>query len=581
MESKTTVRRLFYGEDIHFSIPSYQRAYSWEVDKDRKQVRQFLTDLKEQNPEKTYFFGHFLFEKEQQTDEHYYVIDGQQRLTTIIIFMSCAIRELKKRIAIAPICDSDGYEIKFDKDEECYIRCGREYKLSTVDYDNQFFIRCILLNKENTQANSLSAKRMLSAKSFFEKELEQTSTEAILSWKRIIDQAAITTFQLEGEDAKMQATQIFAFQNDRGKDLTNLEKLKAFLMHKLYVVSNSRIPDREISDIENIFSDIYRFTENLDPSFMNEDTVLNHHLTAFIGKEGTAIQRVNAVLSACSTDERQEWIFDFANALKASYVHAVDIQKLSDIEGPVADVIILNKNNSMPILLKLFFHHPNNISLIQDLAGILEKILFKLEFSNAYYRTDWAPSIAYNYRGDSDQLKQLLTEKCEYGFQSWWTFSASCLAYFQDTTNHYKSTVKYVLWKYENYLRKISPVRARNVTPLEYKNKYERKRTENTLDHITPQNPNFREYSEDFKYKWLNNIGNLSLMVWGNNSGKKDNNPLDYIHLYDDEYYSNKEIRNTLIELKAKDGDSALWDEEQIKDRRDRIVSFIRQNWKI
>lgn len=64
MESQTTVRELFHVEGIRFSIPSYQRAYSWEVDKDRKQVRQFLADLKEQNPNKKYFFGHFLFEKE-------------------------------------------------------------------------------------------------------------------------------------------------------------------------------------------------------------------------------------------------------------------------------------------------------------------------------------------------------------------------------------------------------------------------------------------------------------------------------------------------------------------------------------
>ena len=578
MESKTTVRRLFYGEDIHFSIPSYQRAYSWEVDKDRKQVRQFLTDLKEQNPEKKYFFGHFLFEKEQQTDEHYYVIDGQQRLTTIIIFMSCAIRELKKRTAVAPILDSFGNEIKIDKDEECYIRCGREYKLSTVDYDNQFFIRSILLNKENTQANSLSAKRMLAAKAFFEKELEQASTDAILSWKKIIDQAVITTFPLEGADAKMQATQIFAFQNDRGKDLTNLEKLKAFLMHKLYVVSDSAIPDYQIRDIERIFSKIYEYTESIHS--LNEDSVLNHHLSAFIGKDGTAIERVNSALSEYPADKREDWIFDFVNALKDSYKNTVRIEKLSDIDCSVADVMILDKNSSFPLLLKLFFYHSDEEEVIQEMAGFMEIILFKLEFTNAEYRTNSLPSIAFNYMGDIAHLRQILNDKSKNGFQWWWDFDGNCLAYFKGNY-HYKNTVKYVLWKYENYLRQHSPARARNVTPLEYKNKYERKSKENTLDHITPQSPNFRDYSEDFKICWLNNIGNLALMLWGDNAEKKNNNPLDNIQLYDGEYYSNKEIRDTLIRLKNRDGDSAMWDEEQIKDRRDRIVSFIRQNWKI
>ena len=577
MESQTTVRELFHVEGIRFSIPSYQRAYSWEVDKDRKQVRQFLTDLKEQNPNKRYFFGHFLFEKDGSSSKHYYVIDGQQRLTTIIIFMACAIRELQKRDAVSPIIDSYGDRIKFERDIECYIKYDRNYKFATVDYDNQFLIRNIFEDKENTHADSSSSQRMLAARLYFEKELAEATTESILSWKHIVDDAVITTFPLEGPDAKMQATQIFAFQNDRGKDLTNLEKLKAFLMHKLYVVSDSSIPESQIRDVEGIFSDIYRYTENIS---MNEDTVLNHHLTAFIGNSGTAIERVNSSLSAVPQEQREEWIFDFVNALKDSYKHVVRIEDLSDIDCPVADVLILDQYNSMPLLLKLFHFHAEDESVIQDMASIMEKILFKLEFTNADYRTNSLPSIAHNYHGNIAQLESILSEKCNAGFQWWWDFNGSCLAYFNGAY-HYKNTIKYVLWKYENYLRANSPARARSVDPRDYKNKYQSKNKENTLDHITPQNPNFIEYSQEFKDEWLNNIGNLALMLWGDNSEKRNNNPLDNIHLFDGEYYSNKEIRDTLTALKAKDGDTALWGEEQIRNRRDKILTFIREHWGI
>ena len=577
MESKTTVRELFHVEGIRFSIPSYQRAYSWEVDKDRKQVRQFLTDLKEQNPNKKYFFGHFLFEKDESSSKHYYVIDGQQRLTTIIIFMSCAIRELQKRDAVSPIVDSYGDRIKFERDIECYIKYDRNYKFSTVDYDNQFLIRNIFENKENTHADSASSERMLAARGYFEKELAEASTEEILAWKKIIDEAVITTFPLDGPDAKMQATQIFAFQNDRGKDLTNLEKLKAYLMHKLYVVSDSTIPEDQIRAVEGIFSEIYRFTENIS---MNEDTVLNHHLTAFIGKDGTPIERVNSSLAAVPLDDKEEWIFDFVNALKDSYKNVVRIEYLSNIDCPIADVMILDQYDSMPLMLKLFHYHAEDESAIQGIAAIVEKILFKLEFTNADYRTNHLPYIARNYQGDLKQLETILNEKCVTGFQWWWDFNGSCLAYFNGTY-HYKSTIKYVLWKYENYLRQNSPARARNLTPREYKNLDNKKNKENTLDHITPQNPNFIEYTQEFKDTWLNNIGNLALMLWGDNSEKRNNNPTENIHLYDGEYYSNKEIRDTLTHLRAESGDAALWGEEQIKNRRDKILAFVRQHWEI
>lgn len=578
MESQTTVRELFHVEGIRFSIPSYQRAYSWEVDKDRKQVRQFLADLKEQNPNKKYFFGHFLFEKDGSSNKHYYVIDGQQRLTTIIIFMSCAIRELQKRDAVSPIVDSYGDRIKFERDIECYIKYDRNYKFATVDYDNQFLIRNIFENKENTHADSASSKRMLAAREFFEKELAEAGTEEILAWKKIVDEAVITTFPLDGPDAKMQATQIFAFQNDRGKDLTNLEKLKAYLMHKLYVVSDSSIPEDQIRAVEDIFSEIYRFTENIS---INEDTVLNHHLTAFIGKEGTPIERVNSSLATISPEDKEEWIFDFVNALKDSYKNVIRIEYLSNIDCPIADVMILDQYDSMPLMLKLFHYHAEDESAIQSIAAIVEKILFKLEFTNAYYRTNHLPSIARNYLGDLEQLESILNEKCVTGFQWWWDFNGSCLAYFNGTYNHYKSTIKYVLWKYENHLRQNSPARARNLTPREYKNLDNKKNLENTLDHITPQNPNFIEYTQEFKDTWLNNIGNLALMLWGDNSEKRNNNPIENIHLYDGEYYSNKEIRDTLTHLKAECGDAAIWGEEQIKNRRDKILSFIRLHWNL
>ena len=48
MQPKTIVKKLFDESDIQFAVPAYQRAYSWEVDSDKKQVKQFYKDLIEQ-----------------------------------------------------------------------------------------------------------------------------------------------------------------------------------------------------------------------------------------------------------------------------------------------------------------------------------------------------------------------------------------------------------------------------------------------------------------------------------------------------------------------------------------------------
>src|SRR5690606_37889460 len=70
-------------------IPAYQRAYSWGS----KQCSQFLEDLLEQKG-KRYYLGQFLFEKDGGT---LFIIDGQQRLTTTILFLSAIARIQEKQ----------------------------------------------------------------------------------------------------------------------------------------------------------------------------------------------------------------------------------------------------------------------------------------------------------------------------------------------------------------------------------------------------------------------------------------------------------------------------------------------------
>ena len=47
MENKTTIKKLFHEDEIHFAIPAYQRAYSGKCDKDLKQA-QFIIDINQQ-----------------------------------------------------------------------------------------------------------------------------------------------------------------------------------------------------------------------------------------------------------------------------------------------------------------------------------------------------------------------------------------------------------------------------------------------------------------------------------------------------------------------------------------------------
>jgi len=564
MERQATIKKLFYEEGIQFAIPSYQRAYSWEVDKDKKQVLQFLTDIREQNPNKKYFFGHFLFEKDDHKENKYLVIDGQQRLTTIVIFFSCLIRELEKRqTQFGKIKDLDDTDLEIWRIKENYIKYRQEYKFETVAYDNPYFHSVIFEDNEKITADTSSAKRINAAKVIFKKAIEEAELIDLLNWKKVIDDAIITTFEVSN---KLQASQIFAFQNDRGKDLTTLEKLKAFLMHKLYAFSENENPESLIRNIETIFTDIYKQSERIT---YDENQVLNFYNVAFL--KGSEEPLKNAKTELQNSIDKEKWIIDYVTNLKETFVNVEEIEKQSEQNCAIADALLLDTQSTMPFLIKLYHFHKKDMDLINAIARKIENILFRLNYTVADYRTNSLQSKAKEYQGNVQLLTNDLQTCIDKGFQWWWDFSGNCRNYFNGAY-HYHGGIKYVLWKYENFLREQN--RTRLIAPIDFKNKFGTKRLENTTDHISPQDPNYTVYTDEFKRDWLNNIGNLTLMVWGDNSEKRNNNPVEKVELFDSDYYSHKEIRDVLNSKKD-------WTEHEIIDRRDRIVEFIFSNWSL
>lgn len=569
MERQTTIKKLFHEEGIQFAIPSYQRAYSWEVDSDRKQIRQFIDDIKDHNPNKDYFFGHFLFEKDKQKEtKHakYWVIDGQQRLTTIVIFFACLINELENREkTIGKIIDLDDENLDTWRLRERYItQNSKRFKFETVSYDNELFKHFVLegINIPITSETS-SSDRIKNAKKYFDDMLKSLELKTILQWKEIIESSKITTFEVSD---KVQATQIFAFQNDRGKDLTTLEKIKAFLMHKLYALSENSDAEELIKNTESIFSDIYKQSERIS---LSEDQVLGHYSTAFLSGWDTPFKNVKDELQ--KQKDKEGWIQNFIKNLKEAFINVELIERQSEQNSAIADLLILDTQKAMPLLLKLYHFHKDDKNKIESLAQLVEQIVFRLIYKVADYRTDKLPTIAKHYQGDSVKLSSDLDYYIKNGFQSWWSFSKNSMDYFY-SSYHYNKEIKYILWKYENHLRQKN--RARQISPIDFKNKFSTKKLENTTDHITPITPNFTIYSQDFIIEHLNNIGNLTLMVWGDNAEKKNNNPVDKVELFDSDFYSHKEIRDTLIARKT-------WSEQEIKERQAKICEFIAQHWKL
>jgi len=168
MESYTNISTLLAGKSI--SVPNYQRAYSWDTDlsnKSPKQVNTFLSDIQDyvnSHSSTPYYFGHFLFEEKGENE--YAIIDGQQRLTTTVIFLSALYKRLKEIRSIEKVEDFD---------DDLYIAyCNTikqrsQYRFSTVDYDNQMFRDYIIDQTSNNHSDTdtLSKARIADAFDYF------------------------------------------------------------------------------------------------------------------------------------------------------------------------------------------------------------------------------------------------------------------------------------------------------------------------------------------------------------------------------------------------------------------------------
>ena len=134
---KSTVKTIFDGTRI-FNIPIYQRSYSWDKDN----LQDFLTDLVNQYKDRKYFLGSFLFHINGTREEFTVIdiVDGQQRLTTFIIFIQTLIKRLveknstlvSQRTQRIFIKDEDVYKLELSNEETSFLH---NYILSDYPFD--------------------------------------------------------------------------------------------------------------------------------------------------------------------------------------------------------------------------------------------------------------------------------------------------------------------------------------------------------------------------------------------------------------------------------------------------------------
>ena len=551
----TTIRGLF-DTSIQFVIPVYQRAYSWQ--KDNWNI--FLQDLMEQvNHDNEYSYGNLLLETIKK-DLEYDVIDGQQRLTTLVIFMRAMYNVLVER-------EANEEQLA---DIEDFFEKKKKKRLRPVDNDRACFDSIIIENNNYTVTSS-SQKCISDAKDHFTKELSKLNTDVLIKIKDIVLNSKLNRLELQG---KKEAALMFELQNNRGKDLTNMEKLKSYFMYQMYVNSPANETDSNIENVSNHFKEIYKNV--YDIKGLDEDSILIYHCFAYLNVSFNYRNIDDIKKELAQSEDKIKWINNFSRELATSFANLKELQsndsefykKLFKVRGKESLPAFI-----YPFVIKGYKYIGKDSEQLNKLFHILEILAFRYQLISS--RADINSRLVdclRNFKGDVESLKNSIKNKLN---ETW---------YWGDTRTkevlsgwmYENPALHYILWEYEESIQgkgyKIGNMIIEN----------------EQIEHISPQTPTNGEsletgydvnesnhYSEEFTTKYLNCLGNL-MLISGSHNASIGNKPFcDKL-----DSYKKNPLLNQQAEIKDfLDGDVIIWKQANIQKRLTKILDFAIPRW--
>lgn len=222
-----TVGKIF-GDDFFFSIPPYQRPYSWTTEHAELLLDDLLTFVTEDDTPvqdiQPYFLGSIVLIKQDAPESE--VVDGQQRLTTLTILlatMRSAVNDSDLRKAIEKYLYEEGKLIEGVSDR---------YRLVQRQRDEAFFREHIQTFDGMQQVGKLNEAQLSDAQKnlranallYLERLAKLTPDVVRRLAVFLITRCYLIVVSTPNLDS---AYRIFSILNDRGMDLSHTDILKA------------------------------------------------------------------------------------------------------------------------------------------------------------------------------------------------------------------------------------------------------------------------------------------------------------------------------------------------------------------
>lgn len=574
----TNIKTFFEGSK-QYAIPVYQRAYSWE----EKQWDEFLEDLKEATKsDNHYFFGNVLLEK--SNNEVSDIIDGQQRVTTIIIFARALCNELQNRAKTETLKSNMSNKEFIQYIQEDYLINRNKPKLEAVEYDRDYFRDFIIKgDSAKHEPQTPSQERIKNAKEFFEKKLKDTknfSTDNLLAIFEAMEKAELIQITFK---EKKDSVLMFELQNNRGKNLTNMEKLKSYLAYQIYTYCGEEA-ENKLDDITKVFENIYRLLRDIET---DEDSILNYFNISksnfgFTYRENDNTKNYKMELKNIKMPkEKIAWIDEYVKELKNAFVDFKEFEKSQSIYGIY--LRHLDVKPIYPLVIKAYRLFRDDKETLEQVFKALEIIAFRHKLTKR--GADLASRLNSVIK-DFDSISNLvngLKKVC--GEEEWYwgnneiINNSLVIAYrnYEKDQDKKKSALPYLLMCYENALRSKDAKTSGYKFTLEDIESLQ-------IEHIAPQTETidksgkrkasgYCNYDKEFDELYINCIGNL-LLIAGSHNASIGNEPFNKkLESYETSPLAqHREVKNFVV-------NKGMWDKDAIDKRHEVLENFVLETW--
>ena len=550
MEATQANLMKFIKKSDQFSIPIYQRLYSWT----EKECERLWDDIMNvgSNNVPSHFIGSIMYIKDSSPiskPEPLLVIDGQQRLTTVSLLLEALARKIGDN-------EIEGFSAK--KIRHYYLinpleTGDRKYKLLLSQNDRNTYIS-IIEQREYPKDFSVRIKDIFE---YFTNKIDKLSENDIQNLCLGLSKLFIVDISLSRDKDNPQL--IFESMNSTGKDLSQADLIRNFMLMRLDGETQKRLYEDYWRPMEIEFGQ-----EAYTSSF---DSFIRHYLTMKTGN----IPNINAVYEEFKKYfyNSQRYNEEELKELKkyAAYFCAMALDKEEDkeLKEAFSDLRELKVDVSYPLLLEIYNDYKIDILSKNDFIEII-KLIESYVFRRAVCGI---PTNSLN-KTFASFGKSIKKEK----------YLESVKAHFNNMTSYrrFPNDEEFVT---ELKFRDLYNFRSRSywLRRLENHDRKERVNvSEYTIEHILPQNNNLNQdwrqalgpNWEKIQQKYVHTIGNLTLT--GYNSE------------YSDKFFTDKRdmkggFRESPLKLNKGLANLDTWNEETILQRAESLAKEALKVW--